>query len=168
MKLHLGCGERYIEGYVHIDAIKFPHVDHVYAVDSLPFIQDNTVDVIYNCHILEHFHRCDVERVLREWKRVLKPNGILRISVPDMMGLCEHYVKHRNLEDVVYSIFGGADYMYNFHYNAFDYQSLSDLLRRVGFKGIRPYDWRQTEHAHVPDFSQAYPIESLNVECFKE
>src|SRR5438105_10345839 len=53
MKLHLGCGKRYIPGYVHIDAVDFPHVDHVSSIDRLSFIGDNSVDVIYNCHVLE-------------------------------------------------------------------------------------------------------------------
>ena len=77
MKLHLGCGKRFIPGYVHIDAVDYPHIDHITAIDNLSFIDDNSVDVIYNCHVLEHFKRRDVSRVLKEWRRVLKPDGTL-------------------------------------------------------------------------------------------
>jgi predicted SAM-dependent methyltransferase len=76
MKLHLGCGKRYIPGYVHIDAVDYPHIDHVASIDNLSFISDLSIEVIYNCHVLEHFKRKEVERVLHEWFRVLKPRNI--------------------------------------------------------------------------------------------
>lgn len=176
MKLHLGCGKRYIPGFIHIDAVDYPHVDHVTTIDDLSFIADNSVDLIYNCHVLEHFKRREVKRVLKEWKRVLKPGGILRTSVPDFAKLCEVYQQYGDLELVIGPLFGRQDYLYNFHYNVFDYKTLSKILEEVGFVEIRRYDWRETEHADIDDYSQAYIphmdkengiLISLNVECSK-
>jgi predicted SAM-dependent methyltransferase len=176
MKLHLGCGKRHIPGFIHIDAVDYPHVDHVATIDNLSFIPDNSVDLIYNCHVLEHFKRKDVERVLREWYRVIKPGGILRISVPDFAKLCEVYQREGKIDLVIGALFGRQDYLYNIHYNVFDFPSLSDLLHRCGFTDVRIYDWRKTEHADIDDFSQAYiphmdkengTLISLNVECIK-
>lgn len=176
MKLHLGCGKRHIPGFVHIDAVDYPHVDHVATIDHLSFIQDNSVDLIYNCHVLEHFKRKDVERVLREWFRVLKPDGILRIAVPDFAKLCEVYQRYGNINLVIGGLFGRQDYLYNIHYNTFDFSSLSEVLQKSGFSQVERYDWRQTEHADMDDFSQAYiphmdkengMLISLNVECKK-
>jgi len=93
MKLHLGCGKIYIPGFVHIDAIDYPHVDHVASIDRLSFIKDNSVSLIYACTVLEHFKRKDTVLVLKEWYRVLEPNGILRLSVPDFEALVEIYLK---------------------------------------------------------------------------
>jgi predicted SAM-dependent methyltransferase len=176
MKLHLGCGKRYIPGYIHIDVVNFEHIDHVASVDALPYIEDNTVDVIYNCHILEHFKRRDVMRVLREWHRVLKPGGVLRISVPDFSALTKIYQKTGDLNLVIGALFGRQDYLYNIHYNVFDFNSLRSLLEEAGFSSTRIYDWRETEHANIDDYSQAYlphmdkengVLISLNVECTK-
>lgn len=176
MKLHLGCGKRHIPGFVHIDAIDYPHIDHVATIDNLSFIGDNSVDLIYNCHVLEHFKRREVPRVLSEWKRVLKPGGILRISVPDFASLCEVYQRHDNLELVIGALFGRQDYLYNIHYNVFDHASLSEILGEAGFENVKRYDWREMEHADVDDYSQAYIPHmdkehgiqiSLNVECVK-
>lgn len=177
MKLHLGCGKRYIPGFVHIDVIEYPHIDHVSSIDTLSFIEDDTVDLIYNCHVLEHFKRRDTARVLTEWKRVLKPGGVLRTSVPDFASLCEVYQQHgTKLELVIGALFGRQDYLYNIHYNVFDYPTLSRILEEVGFEQVRRYDWRETEHAHIDDYSQAYIphmdkehgiLISLNVECIK-
>lgn len=176
MKLHLGCGKRYIPNFIHIDIVEYPHIDHVATIDNLSFLQDDCVDLIYNCHVLEHFKRRDVERVLQEWYRVLKPGGVLRISVPDFAALCEVYQRYGKLDLVIGAIFGRQDYLYNIHYNIFDLSALSDILQRSGFTNIRRYDWRVTEHCDIDDFSQAYiphmdkehgMLISLNVECDK-
>lgn len=176
MKLHLGCGKRFIPGFIHVDAVDYPHVDHVATIDNLSFIPDNSVDLIYNCHVLEHFKRREVERVLREWLRVLKPGAVLRISVPDFASLCEVYRRHQDLNLVIGALFGRQDYLYNIHYNVFDFESLSAQLRAAGFVNVSRYDWRTTEHASIDDYSQAYiphmdkengTLISLNVECHK-
>lgn len=176
MKLHLGCGKRYIPGFVHIDAIEYPHIDHVSTIDNLSFIEDNSVDLIYSCHVLEHFKRKNLASVLSEWRRVLKPGGILRSSVPDFEKLCEVYQKTKNINLVIGAIFGRQDYLYNIHYNVFDYESFKTVLTSVGFANVNKYDWKNTEHATIDDYSQAYIphmdkesglLISLNVECVK-
>ena len=51
----------------------------------------------------------------------------------------------------------------------------SDLLK-VGFQNVKIYDWRETEHFFVDDYSQAYlphmdkangKLMSLNIEAIK-
>lgn len=176
MKLHLGCGKRHIPGFIHIDAVPYDHIDHVCTIDKLSFIPDNSIDLIYNCHVLEHFKRLNVAGVLKEWHRVLKSGGILRTSVPDFESLAELYVEKRNLNFVVGPIFGRQDYLYNIHYNIFDFNYIHQLLVDCGFKNIQRYNWSETEHADIDDYSQAYfphmnkesgRLISLNVEATK-
>lgn len=176
MKLHLGCGKRHLPGFVHIDAVEYPHVDHVATIDNLSFIPDDSIELIYNCHVLEHFKRKEVGRVLTEWRRVLQPGGVLRVSVPNFSVLCDIYQRYGKLDMVIGALFGRGDYLYNIHYNVFDFDSLADALKQAGFTNVRHYDWRKTEHAAVDDYSQAYIPHmdkehgiqiSLNVECDK-
>ena len=131
MKLHLGCGKRFIPGFVHIDAIEYPHVDHVSTIDNLSFIPGESIELIYNCHVLEHFKRQDVVRVLKEWNRVLEPGGTLRISVPDFSAICEVYSKYKDMSLVIGPLLGRQDYLYNIHYNVFDFDSLSSFFARI-------------------------------------
>lgn len=53
--------------------------------------KDNTVDLVYHSHVLEHIDRCDSEIFLKEIWRVLKPGGLHRICVPDLRILVEEY-----------------------------------------------------------------------------
>jgi len=176
-KLHIGCGNRYIPGFVHIDVRKLPHVDYVTSADKLAMFGDNSVDLIYCCHILEHFPRQQTEQVLKEWYRVLRVGGILRLAVPDFEKLVEVYLKTKDMKLVLGSLVGRQDYPENTHYMVFDFTSLSEILQRVGFKNIHRYDWRQTIHKDYDDYSQSYIphmdkehgiLISLNVEATKK
>lgn len=174
MKLHLGCGKRFIPGYFHVDAVPFDHVELVHEVDHLPMVADESAKVIYTCHVLEHFSRKHVPDVLAEWRRILAPGGTLRVAVPDFAALAEVYAKTGNLENIIGPLFGRGDYLYNVHYTVWDFASLTDALMVAGFHGVRRYDWRQTEHADVDDYASAYfphmdkehgTLLSLNVEA---
>ncbi len=60
--------------------------------EPLPFKNDS-VDVILASHILEHIYPQQLEGVLQEFCRVLKPNsGLLRISVPDIRKAIDAYL----------------------------------------------------------------------------
>ena len=58
---------------------------------GIPF-PDDSVDIVYHSHVLEHLDRPIARRFLREILRVLKPGGTLRIVVPDFEFLCRAYV----------------------------------------------------------------------------
>ena len=175
-KLHLGCGSKFIQDYVHIDVVPYDHIDHVATVDNLTFIETNSVDVIYTCHVLEHFKRKQTEQVLAEWYRVLKPGGVLRLAVPDFEAICKVYQKSKDINLVIGPLFGKQNYLYNIHYNIFDFNSLYKTLTDNGFTDIKRYDPFTTEHAHVDDYSMSYiphmdfkngTCISLNVEAKK-
>ena len=176
IKLHLGCGEKYIPGFIHIDIRKFEHIDYVTSIDNLYMFKDNTVDLIYASHILDHVKRAETEVVLSEWYRVLKKGGILRIAVSNFEAVVEIYLKNKNLEELMGLLYGGQTYENNYHYRTFDFQSLSNILRKVGFRKIYRYDWKKNIHKDYDDFSQAYlphmdkktgTLMSLNVEALK-
>jgi predicted SAM-dependent methyltransferase len=175
MKLHLGCGQRHIPGFVHIDAVPYAHIDHVCAIDHLPFIPDKSVSLIYACHVLEHFKRQDVPRVLNEWHRVLHPEGTLRLAVPDFAAIAARYQEVGDLPELLGLLFGRQDYLYNIHYHVWDVHTLTSALLNAGFRHARHWDWRHTEHADIDDYSRAYlphhdktgTLMSLNLEAIK-
>jgi len=175
MKLHLGCCPRHISGCVHADVVDYPQVDHASSIDNLWFLQGRPVELINKRHILEHFKR-DVGRVLREWYRVPRPGGRLRISVPDFAARREVHTRTHDLGLMIGPISGRRDYLYNIHYSLFDFETLKDQHEQAGLCEVRRYEWRETEHAGVDDYPQAYishmdqergTLNSLNVECLR-
>jgi len=179
IKLHLGCGKRLIPGFIHIDAADFPHIDYQHDISTLPFIENDGVDLIYACHVLEYFDRFEVQRVLKEWHRALKPGGTLRLAVPDLESLLLVYTKSRDVGKVIGPLFGRWEIkpgLVVYHKTVYDFASLSQTLAKAGFCPPQRYDWRHTEHRDYDDFSQAYVphmakesgvLISLNVEAVK-
>lgn len=58
----------------------------------LPFT-DRSVAVVYTSHTLEHLHRDDAVRALREARRVLIPGGVCRAIVPDVAAIVGWYLE---------------------------------------------------------------------------
>lgn len=178
-KIHLGCGQKYIKGWFHVDALEFDHIDHVGQVDHLPFIPDNSAELIYACHVLEHFGRDTYKAALTEWFRILAPGGVLRLAVPDFRIAAELYLSGtlpRGIEDVRGLVTGGQRERFDYHNMIFDEPSLCEDLKGIGFRAVTRWDWRQTEHSHIDDYSQAYlphmdkvngTLVSLNLEANK-
>jgi len=175
-RLHLGCGDRHIAGFFHIDLVPAAHVDLVASVARLDAIASDCVHLIYASHVLKHFGRYQVFDVVSEWYRVLRPGGVLRIAVPDFRAACAYYLEHGDIRDVLGLIMGGQTQPHDFHHVIFDETNLGEMLEDVGFADIRRYDWRATEHAWLDDFSQAHlphmdkergRLMSLNVEAVK-
>lgn len=156
VKLNLGCGSRRIKGYIGIDISQDAQaVDFLLDCSNLSAIQDDTVDVLYASHVLEHFGRNEQQKVLTEWVRVLKPGGIMRLSVPDFSAIVEHY-QHSGLSDLVGLLYGGQDSFQNYHHMCYDYFTLGVAMTNVGLRNVEKWDWRTTEHMAVDDYSQAY------------
>jgi SAM-dependent methyltransferase len=156
MKLHLGCGTRFFPGWVHVDIQKLDHVDIVHPAEDLPMIEDNTADLVYASNLLEHFPRAQAPAVVGEWKRVLKPSGVLRIAVPNLREWARYYLEDGDLSVALGSIYGRQNHPGNIHYTGYDERSLGALLVFCGLKDVHLYDWKKTEHAHIDDLSQTY------------
>ena len=58
---------------------------------GIPF-NDNTFDVVYHSHFLEHLDKTDAPVFLKECHRILKWNGIIRIVLPDFQSLINQYM----------------------------------------------------------------------------
>jgi predicted SAM-dependent methyltransferase len=181
MKLHLGSGSRYLEGYLHIDIADYEHIDINSSVDKLNTIDNDTIDEIYASHVIEYFDRNEVESVLKEWKRVLKKDAVLRIAVPNFEALIKVYRETGEIEKILgplYGKWGLNDSSFIYHKTVYDENSLTALLERIGFSDIKIWDWREVfkNNLEYDDHSQAYFPHmdkesgihvSLNIQCRK-
>ena len=176
VNIHLGCGSVNHPKFINIDGLPAPHIHYIRAIDDLSPFKDNSVDLIYACHCLEHFPYANVSKVLTEWFRVLKKDGILRLSVPDFDLLIDIYRANGNSFNtaVLESILGGQNYKFNFHKALFNRSSLEDILINIGFKQVQAWKAGCCEFTTFDDWSdfkvlingKYYPI-SLNLEAIK-
>ena len=176
LRLHLGCGKIDHPGFVNIDALPRRHVHYVQAVDRLGRFRDGSVDLVYACHVLEHFSHLRVPEVLREWGRVLKPGGRLCLSVPDFDRLLDIYNATGNdVDSILNPLMGGQEYAYNYHRIIFTRDYLTRLLLQAGFSRVHAWSPDDGGSGHdVNDWSRRplliegkpYPV-SLNLEAEK-
>lgn len=175
-KLHLGSGSKHIDGFINIDARQLDGVDDVDDIKTLSKYQENSIELIYAAHVLEHVGRNEYSSVLQRWYDLLSNDGILRLAIPDIEKVFLHYEKYKDLKQLRGLLWGGQTYPQNYHYMGCDFSTIESDLKKIGFKNIHRYDWRQTEHSHIDDFSQCYlphmdkengMLMSLNIEAIK-
>ena len=167
MNLHIGCGDKRIEGYLNIDVVKTSATDMVSDTMQLPF-DECSVDKIYACSMLEHFGRNDTMKffrntcwtdVVKYWYGLLKQDGILYISVPDFKAICQHYLETERIEDILGLVVGGQKNEEDLHGMVFDMNYLKKRLEAIGFRKIEKYDWKSFEafqDSDYDDYSASY------------
>lgn len=140
-------------------------IHHVLSY-GIPFV-DESVDVVYSSHFLEHLHQHEAMHLLKETLRVLKPGGLVRICIPDLSyAICLYSLgkKKQMLSDYFFvetkeSYFARHKYMY-------DFELLSESLSAAGFVNIVRCSYRQ---GNAPDLNSLdnRPEETLFVEANK-
>lgn len=141
VKLNLGSRDRAIPGFIGIDCDRHPGVDVVGDISDLSAYKDMSVSEIYASHCLEHFPHTKTLSVLKEWARVLEPGGVLYVAVPDFKRVVEIYQKTGVLADWVQNfLWGDQGYKTAFHYTGFDFDRLSELLKKAGFSEASQVD----------------------------
>jgi len=175
-KLHLGCFNKKIHGYINVDIRPDVNPDVVDDIFKLEKFDNNSCDVIYACHVLEHLDKKQSKQALQKWYDVLSVGGIVRIAVPDIEKACAHYLYYRDLKFLYSTFWGSQRHEFDYHKHGWTFDTLKEDLENVGFKNITRYDWKNTEHFYIDDYSQAYhphmdkehgQLLSLNIEATK-
>lgn len=93
-KLEIGPGDSRIAGFESLDMVPRDGVDYIWdAAKHLPF-DDNTFELVYASHVLEHIPWYQVEDVVKEWIRIIRAGGTLEIWVPDGVKICSALVDY--------------------------------------------------------------------------
>ncbi len=163
--LHLGCGNIRIPGYCNVDILPTSAVDVVSDISKLDNFEDNTVELIYACHVLEHFSHNEVMAVLNRWFEVLSPGGELRVSVPDIDQIVKVYINNwqhfqtSGNSPWIGLLYGGQGDPYDFHKTGFNFCWMRYLLEEIGFQEVQ-------EYTHEPHFISGVVDASLAKEPF--
>lgn len=208
-KLNIGCGLSVQEDWINIDnsfnakLAKHPRFKYIlfkigilprdfYYVDwpqdilthnikkGLPY-NDEEVDYIFTSHFIEHLKKNEAEKFFDECLRVLKPDGLIRITTPDLQLLVRTYQDEfekgtvsasLDLFNQIKSTEKRKNFLINLmttgskHWMIYDELSLSSLLKSAGFREILKQRYREGEMPDI-DFLDNRPDESLYMEARK-
>lgn len=164
VKYNFGSNKKLIEGYINVDGLPLDGLDYQQNLEEVPysFALSNSADEIVAIEVLEHITFKSTIKVLREWHRILKPEGILRVQVPDCGKMMEYYVNnlvcecvpHKDPENKfeakkdckfcegkakvnpnrwLYAFTGAQKHPFDAHLTIFTKERLADCLYRAGF-----------------------------------
>jgi SAM-dependent methyltransferase len=159
--LHVGCGTAspaklhptFHDGTwqeVRLDIDPAVNPDVVASITDMNVVEDASYDAVFSSHNLEHLYPHEVPLALREFRRVLKPDGFALITLPDLQSVAQQIAEGR-LDDPAYvSPMGPVaplDILYGFrpslacgnlfmaHRTGFTGKTLGDALLAAGFAG---------------------------------
>jgi ubiquinone/menaquinone biosynthesis C-methylase UbiE len=148
VRLNLGCGARvFPDDWINVDIFDVgpPGCEYLKADISkrLPF-DDNSADEVFSCHVIEHFGPWEVDDILTEWIRVLKPDSPLVIECPNISGVCRILCEADRLCEgdalwlMLEAIYGDPRYQNIEQRHKWGYTpaSLIALLQRLGLKNV--------------------------------
>lgn len=166
--LHVGCGRQnplrlpaffqqshWREVRLDVDPQVAPDV--IASITDLSMFREGCLDAIWSSHNLEHLHAFEVNQALLEFRRVLKPNGFLFLTLPDIKAIAR-YLVIGGLQDVLYQsaagpitpldiLFGHQESLragnsHMAHRTAFTAESLGQALVDAGFANARIFEGR--------------------------
>jgi SAM-dependent methyltransferase len=157
--LHVGCGSLNKSGLKGFDTVEWREIrfdidPSVYpdiegTLTDMHAVATGSVDAVYSSHNIEHVFPHEVHTVLLEFHRVLKEDGIVVLTCPDLQSVCQAVVNDRLFEtlyespagpiapiDILYghrdSVAEGRIYMA--HKTGFTYSTLGSAFFKAGFK----------------------------------
>lgn len=160
LRLHLGCGTKLLEGWIHLDSS--PYLSSEILTAQLPrglkYFDEMSIQFIYASHILEHIEYPDkTNEFATECYRILQPGGVLRVVVPAIQNIIEAYVrddrdffaiqaqihpKHctTKLEHLMYALQQDGEHKYGY-----DFETMRKLLEKAGFTRVTQSDFNLSE-----------------------
>jgi predicted SAM-dependent methyltransferase len=160
-KLHLGCGQKYLGGYVNIDFPLSEHsvqnksiADEFYDITKLTY-PSNSIQEVRLHHIFEHFGRPIACALIASWNSWLTEKGILHIEVPDFEKTAKIAIskfRHRDKKKVaIHHLFGSHEAKWAIHAEGYSEWMIEDIMLSFGFKKIKTLknDWHGTYNLEI-------------------
>lgn len=115
--LNVGAGKSTIESSTYaedlvglkeyrLDIDKRTNPDICADITNLSGLEDNSFDVVYTSHMVEHLDYFKVSEVIKDFIRITKPSGLVRIVVPNLKSIAAEILKG-NLLGTIYESLGG-------------------------------------------------------------
>ena len=141
MKYHLGCGKKYLKGYVNVEhplsELRGVKAD-VYE-DLMSFkIPLDSAHEIRSQHVFEHFGYVDSLVLLIRWTLALKMGGVLRIEVPAVEQLIKDLGKNAEVDCAITRLlYGDQEESWAYHLNGWTGGMLEKILCGLGYVNMQ-------------------------------
>jgi predicted SAM-dependent methyltransferase len=157
IRLHWGCGEQPVPGWINADIRPLPGVDLCGDIREGLALGNDSVDYAVAIHALQDLPWLDIPRALAELRRVLKPRGVLRLALPDMdraiaayqrgdgsyFHVPDEHAKSVGAKFVAQLIwYGSTRTPFNFDY-------AREVLLGAGFRDVERCAFRKTASVHA-------------------
>ena len=172
LRLHLGAGGSAKAGWTNVDLAGHP-VELAWDVTKpLPF-PDGSVEAVFHEHMLEHLTLEQAYALTRDCHRVLAPDGVLRIVVPDAGAYARSYAHggdgviadYRSGRPTAMLALQEVFYLHG-HRSAWDEDTLALLVAAAGFTDWSPSRYGESRLEPAPD-TASRSRESLYFEAVK-
>lgn len=161
MKLHLGCGEKYLEGYINIDFPSENHTvqskrvaDRLCDVVAIEFPYQSIQEVRLH-HLFEHFSRAQALALLCRWTDWLEIGGTLHIETPDwdasILTYLSPFTTADQKEQVLRHLFGSHEASWAVHWDAWHKKRFKKTLEALGYVNLifKKNEWGVTKNIEV-------------------
>src|SRR3989344_1021901 len=175
LKLHIGCQEKYLDGYENIDLPPSEHTVQVVKADKYADVRDlsyaeNYVAEIRSHHLLEHFSRQEALMLLARWHKWLKPGGLLVVETPDFEESAKKFLKASPEEQFVFGrhIYGSEEAAWATHKDYWSENKYRYVLSRLGFDNFKFEKFSSNVERKVPIIGKIpFPGKEKVIETFK-
>jgi predicted SAM-dependent methyltransferase len=173
--LNVGCGPKILHGFVNLDYLWVPGIDLCWDITEGIPLPDHSLQGIYSEHCLEHLEKSVATDIVRDFHRLLKPTGTLRIVVPDAELYIDLYVRARDGEAVKFPYMEGKYlpieplnrvFRDHGHLYAYDFSSMQEITLSAGFSSVTRVSFMHGRDPKLLVDSQERAIESLYVEAW--
>ena len=175
-RLHWGCGSWRPDGWINSDQKEGPGIDISCDIrNGLP-LETGSIDYAVSIHALPEVPYPDLGVVLGELRRVLKPGGVLRLSLPDLDRTIRAYLRgdssHFPIPDEDAASLGAKFVVhliwYGYTRTFFTHDFIVEQLFKAGFTRVEQCAYRETRSPH-PEIVELdnREEESLFVEAIK-
>ena len=175
-RLNWACGSWTPEGWINSDIKEGPGIDISCDIRQGIPLETDSLDYIVSIHTLPELPYPDLIPTLKELRRVLKPGGVLRLTLPDLLKGIEAYQRNDRdyflIPDDDMKTLGGKLIVqliwYGYSRTLFVYEFIEELLLSAGFRNVSQTGFKKTNSPY-PEIVELdnREQESLFVEALK-
>lgn len=160
IKLNLGCGTDYKDGWINIDNNSDNNISKLDLNWDLRYplpFRDNSVDYIFNEHFIEHLTVEEGQSAIKDCMRVLRPGGVLRMATPDLEVTIDKYLNVPLKKDPTVKTFKldfikthaeriNIAFRWWGHKWIYDWEELERRIREAGFDNLIRCELKKSKH----------------------